>query len=281
MLRLYDSPLARHMSRMMGRVSDIKLPRSVLRSIIQTYAFTMGVSMDEVQEPSGGFESFGDFFVRRLKPEARPVSPEPGTLISPCDGAITDFGAIDSSGSLSLTVKQERYDLDELLGFAGCKLRFAGGGYLIIYLHPRDYHRTHVPVDGVMQCIRHIPGARYPVTRRFRNRVEGILGKNERVVFELRLESGAALAVVMVAAFGVGNIESPFAPKSWVRAETSAERHFDPPRQVVRGMDLGAFRLGSTVVVLWSKGAIKLRDNVLVGPVSMGHPIGEALLQTS
>jgi phosphatidylserine decarboxylase len=264
----------------MGRVSDIKLPVSMLRPFIRTYAMTLGVEMDEVQEPSGGFESFGDFFARRLKPGARPVCGDPGVVISPCDGLITDFGAIEPSGSFSLTVKHERYDLDELLGASDCKERFQGGGYLIIYLHPRDYHRTHIPADGALTRIRHVAGTRYPVTRRFRNQVEGILGKNERVVFEFQIGNGAALAVAMVAAFGVGNIETSFAPESWIQSMDSQERFFEPSREVSKGMDLGAFRLGSTVVMVWSKGAITLRDNALAGPISMGHPIGQTVLQT-
>jgi phosphatidylserine decarboxylase len=97
--------------------------------------------------------------------------------------------------------------------------------------------------------------------------------KNERVVFFFDLGEGGALALVMVAAMGVGNIASPHAPVPAPSGETT--RALSPPLRMAAGDEVGAFRVGSTVVALWSTGAVRIGAEVAAGQrVRQGQGVG-------
>ncbi len=40
---------------------------------------------------------------------------------------------------------------------------FGGGSFATLYLSPRDYHRIHMPCDGRLKAMLHIPGALFSV----------------------------------------------------------------------------------------------------------------------
>jgi phosphatidylserine decarboxylase len=273
MERLFASYVARRASRIMGRAARIHVPSTFLKPMIRLYSIGFGVSTGEVEEPVGGFKSFSDFFGRRLRPEARPVCRDRGAVVSPCDGEVVDFGELDTDGNPTFFVKGSRYDLDGLLGSESAGRPFGSGGYLIVYLHPRDYHRVHMPMDAEIYRVRRVPGKCYPVNGWLDDRVKGIYGKNERVVFHFRC-SGGQLAIVMVGAFGVGNIETRFATGSDISPDVCRERDFSPPIAIARQEELGAFLLGSTVLMVWSKGVLEMDEDLLRGPVVMGRRIG-------
>ena len=277
MERVFATDLAHMASHLMGKASKLQLPSPVLRQVINAYAVATGVSMEEVEQPQGGFKNFGEFFGRRLRPGARVVCEEKDALISPCDGRIVAFGDIDVNEAPSFSIKGSRYDLDALLGTERSGASYRQGGYLIIYLHPRDYHRVHVPVDAALSAVRHIPGARYPVNRLFEDRIEEIYGKNERVVFHFHLPSGADFALVMVSAFGVGNIETAHASRPVESGSERFESRLTEPVPVRRGDDLGTFLLGSTVVMVWPRGSFELDEQLVIGPIAMGHRIGRTI----
>jgi phosphatidylserine decarboxylase len=205
------------------------------------------------------------------------VCTDKDAFVSPCDGKIIGFGEIDSKDSPSFSIKGSSYNLDALLGTENHCASYRHGGYLIIYLHPRDYHRVHVPVDTVLAKVRHVPGARYPVNSMFEDRVEEIYGKNERVVFHFKLPSGREFALIMVSAFGVGNIETPFGLHGMTPSSACCESRFDAPIPVVKGDDLGAFLLGSTVVMIWTQDAFKIDEHLVVRPITMGSRLGRVI----
>lgn len=272
MLRFFSSRMADSMCRRIRILADARVPSSILDPAIKVYSVGMGVDMDEAEIPSNGFHTFGEFFARHLKDGVRPYCQEKKALMSPADGRIVAISTIQKGPKPQFEVKGTAYSIDHLLGESTGD-RFAGGSGLVIYLHPRDYHRVHVPQNGELIGTRHIPGTRYPVAPWSESRVSGLYGKNERVVFSFQVEGGY-LTLVMVAAFGVGNIESQFSPPTQNRYITS--RSFDESISLDRGEELGAFRLGSTVVLLWSENAIDLDDTVGNGRVLLGQKLGVA-----
>jgi phosphatidylserine decarboxylase len=272
--RLFESGLPGRASRALGYAADIPLPPKVLDALITAYAAAVGVDTWEYEKPGGGFTCFSDFFARRLKPGARPVPGEPDAFVSPCDGALEAVFEASLEGT-ALHVKGSDYSADELLGARREGERFAGGGGLVVYLHPRDYHRVHAPCRGELVRVRHIPGSRFPVAPWLEKRVARLYQKNERVVFFFDLPGGGALALVMVAAMGVGDIASMHAPTPAPTEQTT--RALDPRVPVVAGDEIGAFRIGSTVVVLWSKGAVSLHSGLAVGRrVLQGQGLGKS-----
>ncbi len=273
MERIFATQIAKRASRIMGRVASVHLPAPVLKPLIGAYARSVGASLEEAEEPAGGFKSFGDFFGRRLRPEARPVCQTPGALVSPCDGELLDFGGLDLDRQSTFLIKDSRYHLDSLLGCESSD-KYRGGGYLVIYLHPRDYHRVHAPADSNLKRIRHIPGTRYPVNDWLKDKVDAVYGKNERVVFHFDLATGAEFALVMVAAFGVGNIETRFPIGSAWGPDVARERDFESPMEMQRGDEVGTFLIGSTAVMVWSEGAFNLDKELHCGTTAMGRQLG-------
>lgn len=272
--RLFDSGLPGRASRALGRVADVPLPKRVLGAVITAYSAAVGVDARDYEEPPGGFATFGDFFARRLKPGARPVPAGADAFVSPCDGALEAVFEANAAGS-AIHVKGSDYSPDELLGARGEGQRFAGGGGIVVYLHPRDYHRVHAPCGGDLVRVRHIPGTRFPVAPWSERRVARLYQKNERVAFFFDLPGGGALALVMVAAMGVGDIASPHAPTPAPSEQTT--RALAPRVPLIAGDEIGAFRLGSTVVVLWSGGAVSLDPGAGIGRrVLMGQRLGKA-----
>jgi phosphatidylserine decarboxylase len=234
----------------------------------------MGIAINETEEPEGGFQSFGQFFGRRLKSDARPVCSDESAVVSPCDGQLVAMGEIDSEDDPAFLIKGSHYNIGSLLGNVAEGQNYRSGQYFIIYLHPRDYHRVHVPFDCSLERVRSIPGARYSVASWCERRVDGIYGKNERMVFALELPNGKKAALVMVAAFGVGNIATKYGFDYGQKMAVCKERDFHPKEAITRGQEIGAFLLGSTVAMVIENGALELNRDFTLGSVVMGQKIG-------
>ena len=252
----------------------------------RVFARAVGADLDEVELELGGYPSFGDFFARRLRPGAREVDPTPGAIISPCDGVIAARG-IATSGEL-VQAKGRLYQLAELVADAELAARLTGGPYVTIYLSPRDYHRVHAPADAQVLGFDYLPGALWPVNPRVAARRDGLLARNERVVIRMNAGPLGRVALVMVGAAGVGNMR--LAPElsrgsgsqdpSGATSDSAAWRGAGEPRRVEltgvtvkRGDELGAFRLGSTVVLLFEPRGIELAGEVSEA-VRFGQRIG-------
>ena len=280
MEKVLGSRTAVGVSRVMGRLADLPLPRGIMNSMVDLYAFGLGVDTEEVRLPETPSYPFNQFFGRRLDKDARPIDPVPDALVSPSDGQIVAMGRLDHKDTV-FTIKNSRYTLQSLMGTDAPLKQYVNGCYAVIYLHPRDYHRVHVPFDLDLVWSRHIPGSRFPVTSWCEKFVDNVYDKNERMVFGFDIPGGGELTVIMVAAFGVGNIETQFDPGVNRRTVVKRERFFEPAKKVLKGEDLGAFLLGSTVVVIGSNGALELDERLEWGPIKMGQKIGKVLISNT
>jgi len=104
--------------------------------------------------------------------------------------------------------------------------------------------------------------------------------RNERVVIELSTKRGTVY-VVMVAAAGVGNLRLTEPSREFRGRESSTAQgdtsvRLGQPLKVAAGAELGAFLLGSTVVVVFEKGVVG-ELNVSVGDtVLQGAPMARS-----
>jgi phosphatidylserine decarboxylase len=103
--------------------------------------------------------------------------------------------------------------------------------------------------------------------------VDRLFAVNERVAIHLDTAAFGSLAVVLVGAANVGRITLSFDPLATNTGNVGG--WFTPPRPIAvrRGDELGAFNLGSTVVLLAANAAL-----ASAGP-SPGHLVrmGQAL----
>lgn len=245
------------LSRLVGWLADRRLPRPVLRRVVDAFVRLQHVDLAEAEVPPGGFPSFDAFFTRRLRAGSRPVDPSPEALVAPADGRVEALGPLPGDDRLG-PVKGEPSSLADLLGDPDDAARFRGGQHAIVYLAPRDYHRVHQPADGSIAWWRHVPGRRYPVNPLGVRRVPALYARNERIVVAVEAPGIGPLRVVLVGTANVGRIELAFDDRGPMTRPTRTPagptagtvRRPEQPMPVQRGEELGAFHLGSTVIVL-------------------------------
>ncbi|MDD2421375.1 MAG: archaetidylserine decarboxylase [Heliobacteriaceae bacterium] len=227
------------LSRQAGRFSRANWSRPVIPWFIRYY----GIAVEEAEKPWREYTSLAAFFTRRLRPDARPVCPEPGVVVSPVDARVSQVGVIQE-GRL-VQAKGINYSVEALLGDRAKARAFLGGEYVTLYLSPRDYHWIHAPVSGRITGCAHWPGCLFPVNDPAVTGIRGLFTRNERVVTYIASSIGT-VAVVKVGALMVGSVQLVYS---------------DIGSLVAKGDDLGYFQFGSTVILLfeprqivWEKG---------------------------
>jgi phosphatidylserine decarboxylase len=219
---------------------------AVIRWFVQRY----GVNMAEAAEPDvTRYPTFNAFFTRALRDGARPLAA--ADYICPVDGAISQFGAI--AGDQIFQAKGHHYSTEALLGGdAALAGSFADGQFATIYLSPKDYHRIHMPCDGRLVRMRHVPGDLFSVNPATAEGVPGLFARNERVVCVFDGARGP-FVMVLVGATIVGSMATVWhgtvnpprhnTIREWSYADRSVELR--------QGDEMGRFLLGSTVVLLY------------------------------
>lgn len=252
-----------HISHFVGRLCELPMPSLVSSVVSRAYSQVFNVDMSEASVPHGGYKCFDAFFTRSLRSGARTIAD--ARLVSPADGIMSSVGPIDDASRLF--VKGQPYEVSELLGNRTDARRFSGGSFCVIYLSPRDYHRVHAPVDGFVEQVRAIEGELYPVNAIGERHVTKLLVRNRRVIVDILSESSGRVALVMVGAMIVGKISVNVIGSGDV---PEGSHPLSPLVPVHRGDELGAFHLGSTVVLLSDTRAAFRPET---GPVRMGQSL--------
>lgn len=265
-------------SRAVGTWSSLRLPSLVSKLQNRIFSDVVSLQKTEAEMTIDQYPTLDALFTRRLKEGARIIDESPAAVVSPADGRLANFGTI-RDGTL-IQAKGIEYSLTALLSDRLYAREFAQGGWFTVYLSPHDYHRVHFPVSGVVKSYRHIEGQHFPVGKFSSANVPNLYCINERIVTCLETENGQKMAVVMVAAMGVGNMSLSYLPvKDGLRPDWKI---FNPENfETVsrnRGDELGIFHLGSTVVVVFQKNMINPVENLEEGmPVSMGQTLGRLI----
>jgi phosphatidylserine decarboxylase len=247
-VRLLSNPA---LSRLMARLADARLPGPVLRALLRTYVRAYRVDLSEARDALEDYPTFNAFFTRHLRAGARPIASEPGLVVSPSDSRLQSLGRTPPDARLE-QIKGRRYPLAALLGDPGEAAAFTAGVHATLYLSPSMYHRVHFPVDGRVVAWRYLPGRLYPVNAMAVRQVEGLFTVNERVVVTIDTDDVGTVAVVLVGATNVGRMTLSFAGLSTNAGGPPVAVRLAQPLPVRRGDELGAFNLGSTVVLLAS-----------------------------
>ena len=266
----------RALTRFAGRVARAERG-AVTTGIIRRFVRKYGVDMSEAAQPEiGAYASFNDFFTRALREGARPLAH--ADLICPVDGAISQFGPLDRDRLLQ--AKGHDYTTTALLGGdAALAGQFEHGSYATLYLSPRDYHRIHMPCDGRLLRMIHVPGALFSVNPVTARGVPGLFARNERVVCVFEGPRGPWV-LVLVGATIVGSMATTWhGVVTPPRVGELREWHYgDQAVQLKQGDEMGRFLLGSTVVMLFPKGdlafnaAWRPEKSIRLGETMANHP---------
>ena len=241
---------------------------AAIRAFVQRY----GVNMAEAAESDiAAYPTFNEFFTRALRPGARPLAQ--ADLICPVDGAISQFGSID--GDRIFQAKGHHYSTQALVGGDGAlAAHFHGGLFATLYLSPRDYHRIHMPCDGRLLRMIHVPGDLFSVNPATAQGVPGLFARNERVVCVFDGEAGPWVLVLVGATIvgsmatvwhGVVNPPRPGTVREWA--------YHDQDIRLAQGQEMGRFLLGSTVVMLFPSAQSGRRHLAFNPAWAPGQPI--------
>ena len=235
--------------------------------------------MQEAQKPdTASYRTFNDFFVRPLRDEVRPLNTDPSVLVMPADGVISQLGRIENDKLLQ--AKGHHYSLEALL--AGNYLladKFRDGSFATTYLSPRDYHRVHMPCNGILREMIYVPGDLFSVNHLTARNVPNLFARNERVICVFDTEFGP-MAQILVGATIVGSIETVWAgtitpPREGIiKRWTWPEGESEGAVALLKGQEMGRFKLGSTVINLFAPGSVALAAHLeSLSVTKIGEPL--------
>jgi phosphatidylserine decarboxylase len=246
--------------------------------LIRTFCSWFRVDMESAleQDPCR-YESFNHFFTRALSPRSRPVEAAGDCITSPVDGTISQIGGIEDQSVYQ--AKGHSFILRELLaGDDNLTALFRNGHFATIYLSPHDYHRIHMPVDGTLCSMSYVPGRLFAVNPSAVSSIDGLFARNERLITVFETGAGQ-MALIMVGALFVGSMETVWAGQvTPASSRTINHRHYsrsEQPVQLRKGMEMGRFNMGSTVILLFGRGQIEWLQEMQEGKhLIMGQALG-------
>lgn len=225
------------------------------------------VDMNECIKKIEDFESFNDFFIRKLKKEARKIEEDENSFITPADGKILVFEHLDEV--YKFYVKGEKFDLKSFLKNDELVKEYEDGAMAIIRLAPVDYHRFHFPTDGKVLKNNKINGYYYSVSPYAVKNNLKIFFENKREYTELQSKKFGNVLLSEIGATMVGGIVQTFKENS----------------QIKKGEEKGYFFFGgSTCIILFKKNKIKFDNDLIENSkkgietrVYMGERIGVSI----
>ncbi|KAF2209724.1 hypothetical protein CERZMDRAFT_69855 [Cercospora zeae-maydis SCOH1-5] len=238
--------LLRSMSFKQGRKYDDPASAAQIAGFINFHQ----LDMSEVLLPTDKFKTFNEFFYRELKPGARPCSApnDQHVIVSPADCRSVVFNRMDDAQRI--WVKGREFNVERLLGDAYPQdaKRYHNGALGIFRLAPQDYHRFHIPVDGVMGEPKLIEGEYYTVNPMAIRSALDVYGENVRVVVPIDSTCHGRVMVICIGAMMVG---------STVITRKKGDH-------VKRAEELGYFKFGgSTLLVLFEPGVMKFDEDLV------------------
>jgi phosphatidylserine decarboxylase len=266
------------LSRVIHRVARIRTP-AVKNALISSFVRGFRPDMTEATQPDPlAYGSFNDFFTRTLKPGARPLDPDPRTLVSPVDGTVSQIGYLDELRIIQ--AKGRYYLLDALLGGAHeWTQRLTGGAFATLYLAPYNYHRIHMPLAGTLKAAWYVPGRLFSVNAVTAASVAGLFARNERVVciFE---KGPLTFAMISVGALFVGSIGTVWHGDITPRTPRSVEQlpihSVAAPLSLDKGAEMGRFNMGSTVILVFPRDTIAWLREIEAGTrIKVGQTLAQ------
>ncbi|CAK4690695.1 hypothetical protein LEN26_006336 [Aphanomyces euteiches] len=257
----------RMLSRLWGALNEIDLPPSLRTPVYRTWTYAFDCKLDEMRQPLHEYRNLSEFFSRELKDGIRPVDTDMRCICSPVDGRLSTMGTVEYTEAIPILeqIKGVRYRLDEFLGdvpeFFNSSNRSTKLFHCVMYLAPGDYHRIHSPVEWTMEERRHFPGDLFPVNRLAVRSVPSLFTWNERVAL-LGSWAHGFFSLTAVGATNVGSIvvhadpelsTNKFTDHHKIRPKwgTCHAKMYAPPQEIRRGREIGQFKMGSTVVLVF------------------------------
>lgn len=257
------------LTRLAGLLASAKLG-GLTTLMIEQFVKHYQINTKEMMGKIKDYKTFNAFFSRPLIPSARPINYNADAVTYPVDGKISQFGKIEDK--FLFQAKNHYYTTEALLADAKEAAAFQNGDFITIYLSPKDYHRVHIPFDGTLDKMIHVPGDLFSVNPFNAKHIPELFARNERVVCYFNTSIGR-MAVVFVGATIVRSIATAWAgtvapnKNKDISIYEYAARNLSFPK----GSEIGKFFMGSTVICLFEKDKIDFNKDMQSGqPTRMG-----------
>ncbi len=263
---LYNNPLGKlslnslikqkFVSSFYGEMMDS--PKSIKK--IEPFVKNYNIDLNEAEKQK--FVSFNDFFIRKLKSDARKIDGDSNVIISPGDGKIFAYSNITNQDFI---VKGYQFNIKKFLQGDSLAKIYSNGSIIILRVCPTDYHRFHFPVSGKISQLTKIKGDYYSVSPIAIKKMIEIFCQNKREYVTIYTEKFGDIIMAEIGATMVGSIIQTYKGD-----------------KAIKGEDKGCFKFGgSSVVLLFEKNKIKIdkdllknTQNNLETEVKMGERIG-------
>ncbi|GAA0434447.1 archaetidylserine decarboxylase [Massilia aurea] len=267
------------MTNLAGRVAGHR-GGSMTTGLIRWFVGKYGVDMSEAVNPDiASYPSFNEFFTRALRDGVRPLAQ--ADYVCPVDGAISQFGDIDDHQIFQ--AKGHKFTTAELVGGdQTLAAHFQHGHFANVYLSPKDYHRIHMPCDGRLTRMIYVPGKLFSVNPTTARGVPGLFARNERVVCVFDSDEFGPFVMTLVGATIVGSMATVWhGVVNPPRMARICDWQYEPGQVTLKkGDEMGRFLLGSTVVMLFQKNAIRFNPAwAPEGKVRLGDVMGNRPLR--
>ncbi len=225
-----------------------RMNRPASAAMVLPFVVHYDLDAEEFDRPATAYRTFNEFFYRRLKAGARPITPGDDVAVFPADGRHLAYQNVDTADGFY--AKGKKFTLAALFGSEALGAEFAGGSLVISRLCPVDYHRFHFPVAGVPDDARAINGWLYSVSPLALRINPGYLTENKRMVTLVESPRFGRVAVLEVGATMVGAIVQGYSPN----------------RAVAKGEEKGMFAFGGSCVI-----TVFQRDRIRLDPDLVEH----------
>lgn len=265
--RLFGKPLTHLVSKIpffsavYGYCQKSRCSKAKIQPFIEAY----GVDPAEFEEKVESFDSFNDFFTRKLKPEARPIAPGDHVAVIPADGRYLFYPNIEMADGF--VVKGQKFTLGSLLENEELAAQYSHGTMVMARLCPSDYHRFHFPCTCVPGESYFINGWLFSVNPIAIKQDIHIFTQNKRAICELHTKNFGKVLYIEIGATNVGSIHETYTP-------------FLP---YPKGAEKGYFSFGaSSLILLFQPGTLTLDPDLVRHPHTeirclMGQSLGTGL----
>lgn len=227
-------------SRWYGKRMDSPSSRAKIEPFIADYNLNVSEFADQPQS----FSSFNEFFYRKLKQNARPISED--AVVFPADGRHLAFSNIDDIDGFF--VKGQTFNLAELINHKELSERYRGGSLILSRLCPVDYHRFHFPVSGYATSTRVINGPLFSVSPIALTRDLSYLWQNKRTMTQIETTSMGTVLMMEIGATCVGSIQQTYIPD----------------QTIDKGEEKGYFAFGgSSTIVVFEPDTVQFSEDIL------------------
>ncbi len=144
--------IQRAISSLYASVYNLSFTKWVIKPYVSVY-YKDSDYLSKFRPPEGkeAFESFQDFFIRKFKSIPQNSSP----WVWPCEGLLCDISNVSDKKETS--VKADKRNIWTIFGVGENDIP-KDYVFTNVFLHNKNYHRIHSPINGTITRIQHVPG---------------------------------------------------------------------------------------------------------------------------